>query len=208
MPNKQAYHECWNECSNPTIYTHQNVHLCALSWEEEQMHRKIREQSALKPEDTIFLYSPGIRRLVKVNWIGEERTFPHWYLRTSGRKACQYLGDSATGQHSCQPAPGRKRCPNPPGAWSWQRTWPVTTGTPQRPSAHTHTQPTTAKEIHLELKLYLKPSKRQWSTQSWGQFQIQPYQHFLWNDNQEWRDVSKELYSAEQKHFSTSKVTS
>ena len=77
MPNRQAYPECWNECSNPTIYKHQNMPLCVLSWEEQQMHRKTREQSALKPEDTILLYSPGIRGLVRVNSVAEGRAFPH-----------------------------------------------------------------------------------------------------------------------------------
>lgn len=52
------------------------------------MHRKIRDQSALKLKNTIILYSPGIRELVKVNSVGEKRMFPHWCMRSNGREAC------------------------------------------------------------------------------------------------------------------------
>lgn len=180
MPNKQAYPKCENECSNPTIYTNQNVRLCALNWEEEQMPRKIREQRAFKPEDTILLYSPGIRRLVKVNWTGEGRTFPHWYLRTSGGKACQStLPLVSTAADLLQGGSGAPALLGP-GAGDEPDQWQQAH---LKGQVRTHTQHTKAKEIHLELKLYLKPSKRQRSRQSWGQFQMQPYQHFLWNDN-------------------------
>ena len=152
--NKQAYPECWNECSNPTIYKHKNMPLCVLSW-EEQMHRKTREQSALKPEDTILLYSPGIRGLVRVNSVADGRVFPHpeipLVFQNQWRECVPGSGRLC---HCCQPAPGRKGHPSPPGAWSWRRIWPVTTGTPPRPTvhvracarAHTHTHTHTPKK--------------------------------------------------------------
>lgn len=55
------------------------------------MHRKIRDQSALKLKNTIILYSPEIRQLLKVNSVeGQGKG-----LRSKGRE-CSSLSSSAT----------------------------------------------------------------------------------------------------------------